>query len=36
VAARIGSMTIGKRVMAGETVRLPELEDELVALLSQS
>ncbi|HEX5928333.1 MAG TPA: helix-turn-helix domain-containing protein [Solirubrobacterales bacterium] len=28
------SMLIGKRVMAGEAARLPELEDELVALLS--
>lgn len=30
------SMLIGKRVMAGEAAVLPELEDELVALLSQS
>jgi AcrR family transcriptional regulator len=27
------SMLIGKRVMAGEAARLPELEDELVAML---
>jgi len=30
------SMLIGKRVMAGEAARLPELEAELVALLSRS
>ncbi len=30
------SMLIGRRVMAGEAEALPELEDELVALLSQS
>lgn len=28
------SMLIGRRVMAGEAARLPELEDELVALLA--
>ena len=30
------SMLIGKRVMAGQAARLPELEDELVAFLSRS
>ncbi len=33
-AAAGASMLIGKRVMAGEAARLPELEDELVALLT--
>jgi AcrR family transcriptional regulator len=30
------AMLIGKRVMAGEAARLPELEDELVALIARS